>query len=289
MTDLLDADAIMSAVENGEDPSAMGGGGEIVGEAAEASVTEQAVDSFRKELNVNGQKIEVTDPAKYDQWAQQGYSYSQRMEELNAQKSEWEKEKTALEQRLSQYSEVDGYAKENPDWWNHVEENWNNREIHKMSPELQEAIKPFMSEFQEVKGFINDFQRQKEEQQAAQQDQELEAEVKTLGEQFPEISFQAKDASGQSLEAQILKHADAQGIPSFKAAFYDYYQGNLQKLYETRGRAAVEKDLAERKKNGILGTSQAPVKTQGIQPLANPSKKSWADVLAEAKQAVGIA
>ena len=296
MSDFLNADAIMSAVESGNDPSQLGAGGAVqetapatqeTAKPAETAV-EQAAEQFRKEMVVNGQKIEVTDPSKYDQWAQQGYSYSQNMASLNEQKAELERQRQETEQRLNAYKDVDTYARENPEWWNHVEERWQGRQLHKMAPEVQEAIKPFMSEFVEMKNFMNEFQKEKIETEARSQDEALQNQIVDLGKQFPEVNFGAVDANGQSLELQILNHAANNGIPTFRAAFYDYYQGNLQKLYETRGRSAVEKDLAERKKAGILSTSQVPAKSPQIQPLQNSRKKTWADVAKEAARDLGL-
>lgn len=275
------SDAILNAVENGEDPSA-------IGQDQQSAPQEQ--QSFRKEFIVNGKPVEVTDQAKYDQWAQQGYHYSQQMEDLNNQRAKFEQQQAEMQARLDQYKSIDAYARENPDWWNHVEENWNNREIHKMTPELQAAIKPFMSEFNQVKEFINNYQKQQEEIKAQQEDAQLQKEVEDLGKQFPEVNFGAKDQSGQSLEMRILQHANAHGIPSFRAAFLDYYHQDLLKVYEGRGRKAVETDLANRKKSGILGQSKAPVKAASqSQRLADPRRKSWSDVLAEGKQMLGLA
>ena len=77
-------------------------------------------------MTVNGEKILVDDESKYDQWAQQGRHYSQQMAELNEQKAAFEAQRAEQEARLNQYGDVDKYAKENPDWWTHVETNFNN-------------------------------------------------------------------------------------------------------------------------------------------------------------------
>lgn len=289
----LDADQILSAVESGQDPSqlpAQGSAKPGEGQPDGQSASEQAAEQFRKELKVDGRTVEVTDPDKYHQWAQQGYSYSQQMEALNQEREKWQQEKADLEQRLSKYNEVDSYAQENPDWWNHVESQWQNRELQKLSPEVQEAVKPFIGEIQEVKKFINDYQREKEEQQAKQQDEQLDKEITQLQEQFPEINFRQAGQDGQSLELAIIRHANQHGIPSFRAAFLDYYHEPLQRIYEQRGREAVETDLAKRRKAGILGQGQAPVQAQqqGYQPSRNVRGKSYDDLFREAQNELGI-
>jgi hypothetical protein len=270
------ADDILGAVERGEDPSQL----TVAPEAPQA----EAPQGFRKEMTVNGEKILVDDEAKYDQWAQQGRHYSQQMAELNQQKAEWEAEKAGLQSKLDQYREVDNYAKENPEWWNHVEQNYNSRDAQQLTPEIKAALEPVLKDFSEVKEFANKLQIERQEELAKKEDEALKLEVSTLSKEYPEIDFTAADPSGQSFELQILKHAEAQGIPSFRAAFLDYHQGQLQKIYEARGRKAADDAIAQRNKAGILGRTQAPTKGQADM-LVNPRNKSWDDVLSEAKEA----
>jgi len=282
-----DADAIMSAVEAGEDPSKLPVDGQDGGQVDDAPA-----EQFRKTFTVDGREIVVDDAAKYDQWAQQGYNYSQKMAELKAQREQLETEFSQKEQeitsRLNQYSQVDQYARENPEWWNHVEQSWQSREAptQNLDPNIQQVLEPLQQELQGLKSFVNEYQKQQLEAQAAQQDEALNQEITELGKRFPEVDFSAKDQGGQSLELAVLKHAEEKGISSFSAAFYDYYHPNLEKLYEARGRSAVEKDLQQRKAQGLLGKSQAPMK--GIEQAANVKSKSWKDLTNEALQELGL-
>jgi hypothetical protein len=274
------ADDIMGAIDRGEDPSQLPVGNE-------QAPTEQAPAGFRKELTVNGEKIVVDDESKYDQWAQQGRHYSQQMAELNQQRAEWEAEKAQIEPRLTQYRDVDNYAKENPEWWQHVENSFQSREAHNLTPEIKAALEPVLKDFSEVKEFANKLQIERQEEIARREDAALKEEVASLSKEYPEVDFTVADQTGQSFELQILKHAEAQGIPSFRAAFLDYHQNQLQNIYEARGRKAAEDAIAQKNKQGILGRTQAP--TQGnAEMLVNPRNKSWDDVLAEAKEALAV-
>jgi hypothetical protein len=274
------ADDIMGAIDRGEDPSQLPVEGAKTDAPAEPA-------GFRKELTINGEKVVVDDEAKYDQWAQQGRHYSQQMAEFNQQKAAWEAEKAANDARQSQYAEVDAYAKENPDWWSHVENNFNSREAANLTPEIKAALDPILKDFSEVKEFANKLQIERQEEVARREDEALKETVSGLSKEFPEIDFTATDAAGQSLELQVLKHAEAQGIPSFKAAFLDYHQSQLLSLYEARGRKAVEDKIAERNQAGILGRTQAPTKG-APDMLANPKSKSWDAVLDEAKEWLAV-
>jgi len=273
------ADDIMAAVERGDDPSQL--------RVAPEPQAETPAQSFRKEITVNGEKIVVDDEAKYDQWAQQGRHYSQQMAELNQQRQAWEQEKADMQSRLNRYQEVDSYAKENPEWWNHVEQNYNSRDAGQLTPEIKAALEPVLKDFSEVKEFANKLQIERQEELAKKEDEALKQEVSNLSKEYPEIDFTAAGQDGQSFELQILKHAEAQGIPSFRAAFLDYHQGQLQKIYEARGRKAAEDAIAQRAKQGILGRTQAPTQAN-TDMLVNPRNKSWDDVLSEAKEAMSI-
>jgi hypothetical protein len=272
------ADDILGAVERGEDPSQLT-------VAPEAPAQQAATpEGFRKELTINGEKVVVDDEAKYDQWAQQGRHYSQQMAELNQQKAAWEAERSQMESKLNQYRDVDSYAKENPEWWQHVENNYQARDAQNLTPEIKAALEPVLKDFSEVKEFANKLQIERQEELAKKEDQALKEEVSNLSKEYPEIDFTAADQTGQPFELQILKHAEAQGIPSFRASFLDYNQSQLQTIYESRGRKAAEDAIAKRNQQGILGRTQAP--TQGkTDTLVNPRNKSWDDVLGEAKEA----
>jgi hypothetical protein len=284
-----DADAIMNAVEAGEDPSQIPvDGGE--------QTTEQAAPTFRKEFTANGRQVSVNDESKYDKWAQQGYNYSQQMEAFNKEKSDFEAQRTQWSQenetRLSRFAEVDKFAQENPDWWNHVENSWNTRETHGMAPEIQDAVnkvlEPHLAEVSEMKKFVHEQHVRQEEEKAAAEDAELQAQYKALQDEFPEIDFTAVDDTGQSFEAQIVNHANAHGLPTIKAAFLDYHHAHLQNLYVQRGMKQAEDARAKQNKAGILGRTPAPTQNGLADTLANPRNKSWEDVEKEAAAALGI-
>lgn len=288
----LDADQILAAIDRGEDPAGLTNGqGSPTQEttpSAEASQTaEQAAESFFREFKTNGKVVKVDDPAKWDQWAQQGYDYAQRIAELKAEREAFERERAELQSNVSRYSEVDRFARENPEWWDHVEQSYAQRDQQGIDPSLQKIIQPLQSEISELKKFYNDVQRARQEEEAARADAALNEEIATVKKAYSDVDFSVVDRSGQSLEDAVIAHANANGIPSFKAAFLDYYHDNLTKLYETRGRQAVEQDLAQRQKTGLLGQTQAPV-TSKAQPTSTRGR-SYDDLMREAMDELGIA
>jgi hypothetical protein len=280
----LDADAILSAVENGQDPS------QLRNAPATVETPAPAAPTFERKFTHNGKEIVVNDADKYDTWARQGYDYSQKMSEFKSQQEKWDAERQQRDNEFKSsyntYQEIDSFAKSNPDWWSHVQQSYQTRETPQIDPNLRQIIEPLQQELQGIKSFVNDYQAKQIEAQAAEQDKALVTEISDLAKRFPEVNFATKDANGQSLELAVIKHANERGIPSFSAAFYDYYQPHLEKLYEGRGRSAVEKDVQTRTKQGFLGTSQDP--KVGVQKPVNLRSKSYGDLTQEALRELGL-
>jgi hypothetical protein len=82
-----------------------------------------------------------------------------------------------------------------------------------------------------------------EREQAAQKsaDEKLAQEVQSIREKYKDIDMDSPDENGKSLEAKVLEHAEANGIPSFKAAFNDFYQDQLIARAEAQAKMNVSK------------------------------------------------
>lgn len=236
----------------------------------------------------NGKKIVPDTRDKLMTWASQGYNYSQRMGELNKLKADTEKWRSEWEPKVKRYSEVDDYVRQNPQWWQFVEEQWQRRQQPQgLPPELEPVLKPLQSELSEVKQFVQQMREREAQENAQKQDQALDQEVQSIRKQFPNIDMNAVDASGETLELRILKHANATGIPTFKAAFLDYLSDRLPDLYRAEGREAVAKTQQAAAKAGLLGRTPAPVKA--MQPAQNVKGRSYDQLTQEALAELGIA
>lgn len=294
-------DAMYDAIQSGKTAQdglrAIDGGGEKTPAPTKAQPEPAA---FEKRIKWNGQEIVVNDPSKYDTWAQQGYDYSQRMSQLNAEREQFQRTQAENSEKYNRYAEIDAYVAQDPNWWKHVEEQWARRDQNalaqglginpmEMAPELKQVLDPVLAELTELKKFYNDVQKQKIEQTQAEEDRKYFEEVAGLQKQFPEFDFQAKGQSGQTLEAEIVKFANERQIPSFSAAFYAYYQPNLQKIYESRGRKAAEAELVKRKQEGIISESETPQTSQNqAQASTNIGRKSYNDLAREALIELGL-
>lgn len=235
------------------------------------------------EFTWNGKQIKapITDP-RIKQWASQGYDYAQKIAEFNKQKQDFE----PLAKR---FGEVDAYIKENPEWWNHVQQAWETREqqaapqVDPNNPFAQELHK-IKSEFTELKQFKDQTLTERQQQIAQQEDQALEGEIKSIQEKYPDLDLSAVDESGKTLEFRVLDHAMKNGIKSFRAAFLDLNHEDLLKRAEERGKSAVTKDIQAKKKAGLLGTTSTP--TKGVQDAQNHRNKSYDQLMHEALEEI---
>src|SRR3990167_6014846 len=206
------------------------------------------------ELDIRGQKIKA-DEQNLLKWAQQGYDYSQNINSFKTEKDSWLKEKTDCEQRISPYRQIDEFAKQNPDWWETINQGFQKRDEPQIPDEKKSYLQPIVKNYSEVKTIINDVQREKEEARIKNEDNELDKEIKSLRSHYSDLDFDVKDQSGQSLEQRILDHGTKNGFRSFSSAFKDYYHEELIKRAESRGREAVSADVKKRQKLGLLNDS----------------------------------
>lgn len=262
-------------------------------------------DGKQWEFEWGGKKVFPDSQEKAKTWMSQGYNYSQRMGEFNKSKAAWESERQKFQQeldaerkKLSPYSKVDEYARNNPDWWKHVLAQYEQQQRAgqpQLDPNLQGVIRPLEEKLGKFEQYFQQMEQQKLEAQLKQEDQALDQDVQSIRKEFPNIDFDAPDPeTGKPLEKRILEHASEMfgHLPAykpgvFKAAFRDYLHDQLIEQAKASGREAVAKDAQANAKKGILGKTPAPVK--GIKPAQSVKGKSYGDLLEEAKREYGIA
>lgn len=218
------------------------------------------------ELDWNGQKIKA-DRDKFTKWAQMGYDYNQKIGAVSQRErqlqDDYNRRVQEYEQKLGPYKEIDAYALKNPQWWNSIQQSYQQTQSPQIPPELKSYLDPIVNDYSQVKNFIQDYQKGITEKNIKEQDTQLDTQIKSIGTKY-NLDLSAKDASGQSLEQKVLAHAVQNGIPTFKAAFLDFYHDDLQKQAEARGREAVQKEIDKRKKSGLLSESSTPVSKDGL-------------------------
>jgi hypothetical protein len=236
----------------------------------------------------NGKRIVPDSADKAKTWLSQGHNYSQRMAEFNRKRSEFEAKQKDWEPRVKRWEEVDTYARENPEWWQHVESQWNSRQSPQRPPEIAQALAPIEEKLGKYESMLSAWEKEKEEIQFKQQESALDLEVDSIRKKHANIDLASVDDSGRSLEARVYAHATENGIPTFRAAFYDLMSDKLLELSSANAREAAAKEKASQAKAGIMGQSPTPVKGQ-VRQAENFRKKSYDDLAHEAMEEIRAA
>jgi len=221
--------------------------------------------------------------------ASQGYDYSQKMNEFNQRSNEFN-------QRYKTYQDIDNFAQQNPQWWEHIQNSFNNREsFQSQQPQAMASqtmqtgdprVDSLLNEFGEVKSFIQQMQSKEQQQIREQADARLKDEIEGIKKQYGNIDFSQADESGKSLEHKVMEYAVENGIKSFRTAFRDFYHDELVKRASEQSKDNIAKDMQRKTKLGLLGQTQAP--TKGIAATDNVRSKSYGDLAQEALRELGL-
>lgn len=278
---------------------------ELAGEAVQAEekpfLSFKNNDDFLKyELEYKAdQKTVKEDLATILQRAQKGYHYAQNMQKFNQDRESFENERKTISQQMAEakalqekWSKFENYAKEKPEWYEHWENAWNNRESQgrefsgehtdfesKLNNALAERLKPY----DELLNKSKDIELQAK---ISEDDRVLDDQVKSIRKTYANIDFDRTDpATGKSLEFQVLEFMSQNGMNNFNHAFKAFYHDNLVKLEIERQKETEQKSIMEKKKMGIIG--EKPL--NGISKRVSDTKGlSWDQIAAMAGKDLGI-
>lgn len=286
----IDVDQLLSQVESGQ---------EIKQEPAQAAAPAAPTYPTEVELKVDG-KVVKAPWEKAIQWASMGHNYSQRMAALKAEQEGWESQKTKfqteLESKYSPYKLIDEYSKQDPEWWAHVEQAYQEKLSGKGqatgSPDIESLARSIEAKLEEkFKPITEKFTKIEQAEQAErikEEDATLDAEIKSIRDQYSNLDWNKADENGHTLEQRIVKHAIDNGISKFRAAFADYCHSDLLKFHEERGKQSQISDIQRKAKQGILSTSSAP-QTRTPKAAEGVKNKSYNDLMQEALDELQLA
>jgi hypothetical protein len=261
--------------------------------------------SFDPNLNIpykaNGR--EITEPlSTVIQRASMGYNYAQLMQQYKQQQAELEAQKQQIAQQSEKWRQYDEYANQNPEWANHVRGEWEKRFASSQSQQSssfdqfgsqssqqqQSQLPPEISrELAEMRSFVNQYKEEQHQRMVAEQDAALAQEIQGVQSEHPTIDLSATDPStGESLESQILQHAQANGISSFRAAFRDLMFDRILAEKQTAAKESVAKQMQQQVKQGFLGQSDSPMSQS--QPQLNLSRHSYHSLVDMAIKDLGL-
>jgi hypothetical protein len=278
----IDADAVLSQVESGAESQPQGDAQAQTAQSPEPTSAEIAFAWNGKQI-----KAPLNDP-RVTQWVSQGYDYAQKMQSFRQQQTEFEQKQKLVSDLESKYKTLEDYYSQNPDRWKYINEQYEalQRGLDPADPVAQQIQSLIESKLRPVDQFIQQVQARELQQIQQSEDQALDADIKSIQDNYKDLDWGGVDGDGKNLEYRVLEHARKIGTTSFRAAFRDFYHDNLKSLYEEQAKSSLVKERQKQTKLGLLGQSQAPKK--GITDAEDFKNKSYDDLTAEALAEFGI-
>jgi hypothetical protein len=217
--------------------------------------------------------------------ASAGYNYAQRMHEYNSLMDEFNtKHKPMIDEAKTwrdKYSKFEDYAKENPEWYNH----WNNAYENRLTPNqgsigqepdyLKQVKELLGQELAPIKEFWTSKQKEEQENLVRTEYQKLTDASNQIRKQFPTMDLDVTDPeTGMSKEQEVLTYMQKSGIKDFTAAFKALFHDDIVKHQVAQTKEQQLKADQERRKNGVV-----EVKTKRFAPKSESiGKLSWAEI-----------
>jgi hypothetical protein len=287
----IDADALLSQVESHSSASSREMDSPKTLELTTPH-TPQATPEI--EFTWNGKQIKapITDP-RISQWASQGYDYAHRMAEFNQRQEALKTESERIKQYDARYRPVEEYIEKNPEWWKHVNEQWQQLQSQKkdlgVDPNnpLAQKLTEYDQKLSQVEQFIQAKQQEELKQKQTLEDQALEQEIQSIRKEYADQDWSKPDLEGKTLEFRVLEHAKTIGTTKFRAAFRDLKFEELQKIASERAKEDAVKERQKQTKLGLLGKTPAP--KEGLTQAQDYRNKSYDQLLKEGMREMGIA
>ena len=204
------------------------------------------------------------------QRAQRGYDYAQLVSQHKQREAEMQTQQQRIAEMESQWKPYHEYASQNPEWANFVRSQWESRynfqgsqqaPVETAQPQSQFNLPPQIAqEISELRQFVNEQKQQQVLAQKASEDAALSQEIDSIRKQYPDVDFShTNPETGESLESQILRHAQENRIFNFSAAFKDFYFDKLMERNVMKAKEDTAKTLTQQHKNGFLASSDKPL------------------------------
>lgn len=218
--------------------------------------------------------------------ASQGYNYAQHIQEHKNSVEVFNKERDDYLQKYGVWKQYDEYANQNPDWANFVKEQWEQRSTFGQ-PQAQPGSNQYGEIHPEIKAFMDEYRTNQRLIQEQQEDAALHEEIQAVQKQFPEfdLSF-SNPETGKTIEMEVIEHAKAYGINSFKAAFKDLMFDKIVDKKITLAKEQSMKEIAARTKQGFISKSDTSLESLGMPKFK--SSGSLQDELAQYAVELGI-
>lgn len=210
-----------------------------------------------KEIKLDWMK----DREKIQKWAEMGYDAPNKIGKLSKELESWKTKENQFKEIDQKYGEIDGYVRQNPKFWDHVIQTYQQREqaLQDQSNPIAQTVSQLQQKLEDALKYIDEDKQYKSTIQQQQEDGAYQQELDSIKKSYPKIDFHTADESGKSLEYKVLEHAQKMGIGKFTTAFRDFYHDELKKMYAEEGKELVSKQAQKNTKLGLLGVSEAPI------------------------------
>jgi hypothetical protein len=222
--------------------------------------------------------------------AQQGYSYSQKMQELKSR----EEQLNAQRAQYDEYQKLDEAFAKNPQFREQIL-NWYQQSLTPGTPardaanasENQSSIPPeLLKEIQGLTEWKKQFEQFQEQQKQTQADAEIMGEVNDLKQKYARDDWDSISSNGNSLVKEVMKHAYELGGVSLETAYRDLMWDTHTKNAQVEGM----KKAAESQKAAKAAGFVAGGKSKGAVPAPeiNPASMGYGDIERLIRQEYGI-
>lgn len=273
----IDVDSLLSDIEAPNDESQTEPGAKPHQDTA----TQQAIQEHA--LLVGGKEIKAPID-KILKWAQQGYDAPNRIGELNKSLESYKSKEQQFKEWQDKYGPVDEYVRQNPDFWNHVTQSYQQQLQQSQQNPLHPVVEQLTKRLEGLEGIATTAQQRWQAETAMKEDSQYMEELGTIQKQYQNIDLSTPDESGKSLEFKVLEYANQNGIKKFTTAFRDFYHDELVKRAAEEAKEKVISDKQSKTKLGILGISATPTKRHSD----SVKGKSYNDLTNEALAELGI-
>ena len=268
-----EADALLDQVQDTDS--------QTITEAAPAPAA--TVDEYK--FTVGGKEIS----AKRDQlirWAQQGYDAPNKIGTLTKQLEGWKQKESNFKTMQEKYGPIDEYVRQNPKFWDHVVQQFQQKDqlLNDPSNPLAQTVSQLQSQMQDLVQYKNQVEQQRQAAQMQQEDTKYQEELSEIRKSYPTVDFNTPDENGKSLEYKVLEYANANGIKKFTTAFRDLHHDELKRMYEEGAKEKVSKERQKNTKLGILGVTPTPTRRTS----EDVKGKSYNDLASEALAELGL-
>jgi hypothetical protein len=210
------------------------------------------------QLKFRDQTIVPKDKAHLVNLAQQGYSYSQKMQELKQR----EDQLNGKSSQYDQYAKLEEAFSKNPQFREQIMKWYQDSltpgvtqsQAATAGPSQSSIPQELLQEIQSLKEWKSQFEQFQAQQQEAQADQEIAKEMEQLKTKFARDDWDMPASNGNTLLKEVIKHAYDLGGVKLETAYKDLMWDSHTKSAEVNGlKKAAENQKASKAAGVVAG------------------------------------